>query len=313
MSTPVLLLLGLVLLAVGGDVLVRGAVATATRLGVSPLLIGLTLVGFGTSTPELVTSLEAALRGAPGIAVGNVVGSNIANILLILGVAAVIAPFAVGAAFRRDGTAVVLSAVLLVAVCLLGRIGPVIGGAFLALLLAYLVLSVRQDRAAGAGAATAPPERKPMPVPLALLLVAGGIAATILGARWLVEGAVRLAAGLGVSETVIGLTIVAVGTSLPELVTSVTAALRRQGDIAFGNVLGSNVFNVLFILGATALVRPIDVPASIARVDVWVVLAASLGLALVARTGWRVTRAEGAGLLAAYLAYLAYLGLGAAG
>lgn len=310
MSLVITLIIGLVLLAVGGDVLVRGAVAVAQRLGVSPLLIGLTLVGFGTSTPELVTSLQAALIGSPGIAVGNVVGSNIANILLILGVAAVMSPFAVAArTFRRDGAAVVIAALALVAVCLLGVVGPVTGLVFLAALAAYLLVSVRQDRAAVAGgpAPTEEPASKPLSVPVSLLLVAGGIVATVSGARLLVAGASELARGLGVSDTVIGLTIVAVGTSLPELVTSVTAALKKQGDIAFGNVLGSNVFNVLFILGATSLVTPIAVPGEIVAVDVWVMLAATLALAWVAVTGWRVTRTEGAALLAGYAAYLGWL------
>ena len=314
MPLAVTLTLGLVLLAGGGDVLVRGATQVARRLGVSPLLIGLTLVGFGTSTPELVTSIQAALAGSPGIAIGNVVGSNVANVLLILGVAAVVAPFAVSPqAFKRDGVAVVGAAVLLVAVCLYGTVTAWVGLAFLATLAAYLVLSVRQDRRADAGteAALGEGERLP-PVLLSLLLVAVGIGATVLGARWLVQGAIVLARDLGVSETVIGLTIVAVGTSLPELVTSVVAAAKRQSALAFGNVIGSNVFNVLFILGATALVRPVEVPAEIVRVDVWVMLAATLALAAAAVTGWRVTRGEGAVLLAGYVAYLAWLALGAA-
>ena len=314
MALALSLIIGLVLLAVGGDVLVRGAVGAARRFGVSPLLIGLTLVGFGTSTPELVTSVQAALAGSPGIAIGNVIGSNIANILLILAVAALIAPFAVSpATFRRDGAVVVGAAALLVLVCLAGTVTLVWGLGFLAALVAYLVFSVRQDRRADAPTEATLADGPPAP-PLwrSFAFAVGGIVATIFGARLLVSGAIELAQGLGVSETVIGLTIVAVGTSLPELVTSVTAALKRQSDIAFGNVLGSNVFNVLFILGATSLVRPIEVPAEVVRVDVWVMLAATLALAVAAITGWRITRAEGAVLLAGYAAYLGWLALGAA-
>ena len=303
------LLGGLILLAVGGDVLVRGAVAIAQRLGVSPLLIGLTLVGFGTSTPELVTSVQAALAGSPGIAVGNVVGSNTANVLLILGVAAVIAPFAVHKeSFARDGAALLGSAVLLVIACLIGTVSAVGGLVFLAGLAAYLIFSIRSERGGQvAGEADAAPTERRLGAPLAALLVLAGIAATILGARLLVSAATEIARGVGVSEAMIGLTIVAVGTSLPELVTSVVAAVRRQSDIAFGNVVGSNVFNVLFIMGATALIRPLAVPEQIARVDVWVMLAATVVLAAMAVTGWRISRREGAALLGAYGAYLAWL------
>lgn len=299
------LLGGLLLLAAGGDVLVRGAVAIAQRLRVSPLLIGLTLVGFGTSTPELVTSVQAALAGSPGIAVGNVVGSNTANVLLILGVAAVIAPFGVAKeSFGRDGAALVASAVLLLIACLIGTVSAGLGVVFLLGLAAYLFLSVKLERASSADEA---PMGRGMGVPLSVALVLGGIVATIFGARLLVSAATEIARGAGVSEAVIGLTIVAVGTSLPELVTSVVAAVRRQSDIAFGNVVGSNVFNVLFIMGVTSLIRPLEVPAQIARVDVWVMLAATLVLAGMAVTGWRVSRREGAALLAGYAAYLAWL------
>lgn len=287
----------------------RGAVALATRLGVSPLLVGLTVVGFGTSTPELVTSLQAAFAGAPGIAVGNVVGSNIANILLILGVAALIYPVAVGrAAFRRDGTALVLATLAGGVVILSGNLARP-GGALLVVgLIAYIVLAYRLERAADgpqdvpeATMATAP----------ALGLSAVGIVLTILGARFLVQGATGIATDFGVSETVIGLTVVAVGTSLPELVTAMVAGLKRQGDIAFGNVVGSNIYNILGILGVTALIRPIEVPAQIAGLDVWVMGASTLALLAVAITGWRVSRGEGAVLIAAYLAYVGWLALGA--
>jgi cation:H+ antiporter len=294
----------------GGDLLVRGASSLAARFGVSPLLIGLVLVGFGTSTPELVTSLQAAFAGAPGVAVGNVVGSNIANILLILGVTAVISPVVVsGQAFRRDGIVLVISALMCLAIVLLGALSPLAGAVLIAALGGYIFFCVRQERqAAAAGGGEAANEFKggrSMGIDAGLIL--GGLVLTILGARWLVTGAVELASNLGVSDAIIGLSVVAIGTSLPELVTSFAAARRGEGDIAFGNIVGSNIYNVLFILGATALVKPIEVPASIAAVDIWVMLAATAALVVTAVTGWRVTRLEGAALLTSYCAYVAWL------
>ena len=311
------LLLGFVLLVGGGEALVRGATALASRLGVSPLLIGLTVVGFGTSTPELVTSLQAAFDGAPGIAVGNVVGSNIANILLILGVTALICPIAVARGeFGRDGAALAVATAACVLVCVTGALARGPGALLVAGLAGYIAFAFWQGRRATAEAA---PAGNPLPstvgaqappalsVPLALLFAAGGIALTILGARFLVAAAVELATAWGVSDAVIGLTVVAVGTSLPELVTGVVAALRREADIAFGNVVGSNIYNVGGILGLTALIKPIPVPEAIADFDVWVMAGATLALVVVAVSGWRITRLEGAALLAAYGAYMVAL------
>lgn len=295
---------GFVLLMAGGEILVRGAVALAARLGVSPLVIGLTVVGFGTSTPELVTSLDAALSGAPGIAVGNVIGSNTANILLILGIAALMAPIVVDrAAFLRDGGAAMAAALAALAVVMTGALSRPAGAALILALIVYLWLAFRRGRVVD-DVALDVPQRGPV---AAGLLAAGGIALTILGARLLVHGATGLAEAWGVSEAVIGVTVVAVGTSLPELATSIVAALKREGDIAFGNVVGSNIYNVFGILGATALVRPIPVPPEIASFDIWVMLAATVALTVVAVTGWRITRAEGGVLVAAYLAYCAVL------
>ncbi|WP_375263169.1 calcium/sodium antiporter [Palleronia sp.] len=305
------LALGLILLVAGGEALVRGAVALAERLGVSPLLIGLTVVGFGTSTPELVTSLQAAFQGSPGLAVGNVVGSNIANILLILGITALLSPVVVSRdAFRRDGGALILATIVTTLIVLTGALGRV-GGAVLMLgLVAYIVVAYRLERAGPAAVAEESSEPA-MPLWRAALYALGGIAITVLGARFLVSSATSLAEAAGVSETLIGLTVVAVGTSLPELVTGVMAAIRRQGDIAFGNVLGSNIYNVLGILGVTALAQPLEVPAEIAGFDIWVMGAATLLLAGVAVTGWRVSRAEGGVLLALYVAYTGWLAAGA--
>jgi cation:H+ antiporter len=311
--TYLILAAGLVLLLAGGEALVRGSVAAASRLGVSKLVIGLTLVGFGTSTPELAASLDAALSGAPGVAIGNVVGSNIANILLILGLSAVLLPVATRpAAFRRDGAALALASLLLLGVCWLGVLSRPAGLVLLAILAAYTLHTYRSERRAAASpsarmhAAEAEEVAAPaLSMPAALALTAGGIVAIVLGADLLVGAALTLARAAGISETVIGLTLVAVGTSLPELATSVTAAIRRHGDVAFGNVVGSNIFNILGIAGTTALVSPIPIPAQILAFDIWAMLAATAALIAFAVTGWRVTRTEGAVLLAAYAAYLA--------
>ncbi len=305
------LILGFALLVAGGEALVRGAVSVASRYGVSPLLIGLTLVGFGTSAPELVTSLQAAWDGFPGIAVGNVVGSNIANILFILGVAAVIMPMAIDPiAFRRDGTALAIATVLAIGVVLYGSLDRWMGSVLLVALLTYVWIAYKTDRVV---VAVGEPDIA-IEVPLihgsiwsAFGLVFGGIAVTILGARFTVDAAVTLALLWGMSETVVGLTVVALGTSLPELVTSVMAALRRESGIAFGNVIGSNIYNILGILGVTALVQPIPIPSQIAQLDVWVMSAATLAL-IVAVTAWRrIGRRTGIAFLGAYAGYTAWL------
>lgn len=304
--TFVLLGVGLVLLMAGGSLLVKGASDTALALGVSPLMIGLTLVGFGTSAPELVTSIQAALDGAPGIAVGNVVGSNICNVLLILGLAAVMSPIVTSArSFRRDGLVLALSALACLAVVMSGQAGRLAGVLLIGALVGYIWWAYRTEKEE--------PEEMALPVrlPLAIGIAVAGLVLVVLGARWLVQGAVDLASALGVSDTLIGLTIVAVGTSLPELVTSVMAAMRGQHSIAFGNVVGSNIYNVLGILGATALVVPVPIPPEIAAFDIWVMLAATAALIVFAVTGWKVTRGEGAVFLGGYAAYCGWLVAGA--
>ena len=313
--TYVELAVGLVLLLGGGEALVKGSVAVARRLDVSPLLIGLTLVGFGTSTPELVACLQAALRGAPGIAIGNIVGSNIANVLLILGLAAVIFPLATTKeAFRRDSAVLIGASLLMLGAVLLGALGRAAGIVFLVLLALYTIYTYlterrRPDAAAEvrrAEAEAAAPARE-MALWQGLLLAAGGIAAVVIGAGFLVDAAVVIARAAGLSETVIGLTLVAVGTSLPELVTGVMAAIRRQADVAFGNIVGSNIFNVLGIAGLTAVVSPIAVPPEIATLDIWVMLGAAVLLVVFAATGWRVARREGLVFLVCYAGYMAVL------
>jgi len=313
----------LVLLVAGGELLVRGASRTAERLGMSPLLIGLTLVGFGTSTPELVTSVQASLAGSPGIAVGNIVGSNIANILLILGVAAVITPIAVRQqALMRDGMVVLATAAVFCAIGFALPLDRTVGAVFIAGLGAYLYYVYRQETAGAPGGHTAAYEKfdahrklqgsaednlppAPQAAVLAineasllvpLLLAIGGLIIVIAGGKLLVDCATGVARSFGISETVIGLTVVAIGTSLPELVTSVIAAVRRQGDMALGNILG--------IGGVTALIAPTVIPAQIVRFDNLIMLAVSAALLVIARTGYRIGRIEGMALMAGYGAYV---------
>lgn len=306
-----LIVAGFAGLIFGGELLVRGAVSLAQTFRVSPLVIGLTLVGFGTSTPELVTSLQAAFVGSPGIAVGNVVGSNIANILLILGLTALLRPIAVNSqVLQRDGTVMLLATFICLAVVLSGVLSRLAGIGCLTALALYLVgtLWLERRRSAAEIQDDLPSLEGILSKPwAAAALLAIGLIITIVAARLLVIGAISLATDIGMSETVIGLTVVAVGTSLPELITSLVAARRGQSDMALGNIIGSNIFNVLGILGATALVHPIPVPAAIASLDIWVMLAATVVLIIMCATGRRISRREGGALLTAYIAYTAVL------
>lgn len=300
--------IGLVLMLAGGESLVRGAVGLARRLGVSPMVIGVTLVGFGTSAPELATCIDAVLRDAPGIAVGNVVGSNIANVLLILATAALLHPIVCRPReLKRDGGVLLVSGIICAAVILIGRAERWLGAVFLLILIGYLIAAALDDRRQNNGDAKEDAETGPRPLPLDLALLAFGIGGVIFGADLLVTGAVDLARWLNVSETTIGLSVVAIGTSLPELATAVIASLKRESDLAFGNVIGSNIFNVFGILGAAALTRPFTIPADLADVDLWVMLAATLALLVFAATGLRISRREGVVLLAGYVAYLGFL------
>lgn len=307
---------GLLLLALGGDVLVRGAVRVAEALGVSPLLIGLTLVGFGTSTPELVTSIEASMLGSPGIAIGNIVGSNIANILLILGLSALLAPIAVsGSALSRDGVLVVAVAVVLMMIGLEASLDRLAGAALVMGLVGYLTYAWFTERAQAGdhtaafqktealqGVTTVGGGAHALWWPLMLAIV--GLGLVVIGGSVLVEAAIGLARRYEVSESFIGLTIVAVGTSLPELVTSLVAAARRQSDVALGNILGSNIYNVLGIAGITGLIAPTTIPAEIVAFDAPVMVAASVLLLTFAWSGRIISRLEGGVLLALYCTYL---------
>lgn len=306
---------GLIVLTIGAEILIRGSTALARQLGVSDLLIGLTLVGFGTSTPELVSSVQAALLGSPGVAVGNVVGSNIANILLILGLSVVIAPFAIERrAFRRDGLVVFIATIAMIGVSMTGEFGRLAGFAFVTSIAAYIYYAFQTERRAPHSPEAAQHTAEAMAVPpgprsafLDVIMAVAGLGLLVFGAKLLVGGAINIAAALGVSETIIGLTIVAIGTSLPELVTASMAAMRGQSALALGNVVGSNIYNILGILGATAAIRPIAAPEEIVAFDNWVMLAATLLMIVFSMTHSRLTRLEGAVMVAGYAAYIFWL------
>jgi cation:H+ antiporter len=297
--TYVLFIIGLVALLGGGEYLVRGASSIARRMHLSPMVIGLTVVGFGTSAPELLVSVQAALAGQPGLAIGNVLGSNIANILLILGVAAAIAALVIPIRqVWRDLGFMGLATAMIWVMLLDGTISRLDGVILVMGLIAFLASAFLL------GEPEVPDEDQPVaPLGIALLMTLGGLVALVIGARLLVDSASEIARAFGVSEAVIGLTVVAVGTSLPELATSVIAAFRRQTDIAVGNVIGSNIFNIFSILGITALITPIPADPRFASVDMlWVAgTAAALMVMAVALRG--VPRVAGFGLLAVYAIY----------
>jgi cation:H+ antiporter len=314
-----LLLLGIALLAGGGEALIRGALGLSKRIRLSPLLVGLVVVGFGTSMPELVVSVDAMLAGHPEIAVGNVVGSNIANILLVLGLCAVVTPLNVTPlALRRDAFSMVGATVVFLMLAGAGVLGWQGGLVLLVTLAAYLTLSYRTERRAADSPAAAMRqaeagtlERYPHSLARSLGAVLLGLLLLISGSRLVLAGAVGIAEVLSVSEAMIGLTLVAVGTSLPELTVSFIAALRRQADVAVGNILGSNIFNVLGILGVAACVEPLAVEGRIASIDQWVMLGAAITLVLLLLTDRALKRAEGAVLLSCYGGYVwaSYAGL----
>ncbi|MBZ0172563.1 MAG: calcium/sodium antiporter [Phycisphaerales bacterium] len=321
------LAVALVLLILGADCMVHGAVVLARQLGVSPFFIGVTVVAFGTSAPELAASIGAALDGAGELAIGNVLGSNIANICLILGVTAMIKPVPVDRSIWRVDAPIMLAITIAASFTMLDRfwnpaatIGRLDGALLVTGLIAYIWYNAKAGKidpkeiehdveiemgdsmiADPATAGKALSSLKP------ILLVAIGLAGLILGAKLLVDGARSIAVAVGVSETIIGLTIVAFGTSIPELVFSARAAMKNHPEIAIGNIIGSNVFNILSVLGIAALARPIVIPVEAVRRDIWVVWGATAVCLVMMKTQRRVSRSEGAALLVGYLAYTAYL------
>ncbi len=302
--TAFLIAAGLFGLFVGGELLVRFASSLAQRLGISPLVVGLTVVAFGTSAPELAASLTAALRGSPEIAFGNVIGSNTANIGLILGLSALAVPLATRTTFvRRELPFMVLTGAALLPLLLDGRLGRLEGAGLVGVLLVYLLVLFR----VGSAPDDAPAERATGSLLLSLVGITGGLVLLVGGAQALVAGAVTVATALGVPETVVGLTLVAVGTSLPELVSSLVAARKGEGDLALGNIVGSNIFNVLAILGVTSLVQPLATPFAELSVNLWIMVGFSLLAALFLTTRLVLSRWEGALLLGLYVGYTAWL------
>jgi cation:H+ antiporter len=305
-----LLALGIGLLYAGGEGLVRGAANLGRRLGLSPMVIGLTIVSMGTSSPELAASLVGVFQGAPAVALGNIIGSNIANLSLVLGVTGAIWPLAVAARFiQREVPFMLLTSALVFPIVWDNRVSRLEGAVLLAILIIYLInllwkrapeeakVSAEFDEAFG---------DRWQSVGVSLLMVIAGIGLLVAGAQALIQGAVGMARSLGVGERVIGLTVVAFGTSLPELASSLVAAARKEGDIVIGNLIGSNVFNILFILGTTAAVRPVAVVEPI-WIDLIVMMMVSLVVWRCFGSGSRLSRAEAIGLVVGYCTYVVAL------
>ncbi|RRR73870.1 MAG: calcium/sodium antiporter [Candidatus Viridilinea halotolerans] len=319
-----LLIAGFVLLVVGGELLVRGASALAVVAGISPLVIGLTVVAFGTSAPELAVSIQAGIAGASDIAIGNVVGSNIFNILFVLGTCALVAPLVVSIQLiRREVPILIAISFLMALLALDGTVGLFDGIMLTAGIILYVSWSVISSRRETAAAQAefaqefGAPEQQSKPTLRMLVtnltLLVGGLGLLVLGAHWLVDGAVSLAQALGVSDVIIGLTIVAIGTSLPEVVTSVVATMRNERDIAIGNAIGSSIFNILCIVGIASMVTPggLNVAQSVINFDLPVMLATTVACLPIFFSGMTIARWEGALFFGYYIAYTTYLILSA--
>ena len=314
---------GLVALVAGAEGLVRGAARIAARTGLSSVVIGLTVVAFGTSTPELAVSANAVLNGSGDLAIGNVVGSNIANVLLILGLSALVGGGLVVAQriVRIDVPIMIGASILILLLSLDGTLGSIEGAALVGLIVTYTVWTVRSARAENAGVvaeyddALDPESLRRTPFVVDIVLVVVGLGLLVGGARWMVNSASTMAADLGASDLVIGLTIVAVGTSMPELATSVLAAIRGERDIAVGNAVGSNIFNLLAVLGVSAVIADggIAVLETVQRFDLPVMTAVAVACLPVFLTGYLLSRWEGAVFVAYYVAYVTYLVLDATG
>jgi len=322
--TFVYLIAGLVLLVAGAEVLVRGAAKLAAQFGIPPLVIGLTVVAFGTSAPETAVSVQAAINGSGDLAIGNVIGSNIANVLLILGLTALVAPLIVSRQLIRLDVPIMIGASLVTyALAWDGSLSRLDGALLFAAVVAYtlfLVISSRREKAAEADDEFAKEFGLDEPAkPYAGLINAGlviaGLVLLVLGSNFLVEGAVELARALGLSELVIGLTVIAIGTSLPELATSILAAIRGERDIAVGNIVGSNIFNLLCVLGLASLVSPqaIAVSANALAFDFPVMIAVAVACLPIFFAGYTINRWEGLLFIAYYIAYTLYLVMSSTG
>jgi cation:H+ antiporter len=303
--------IGLALLTIGGEALIRGALASAQRLGVSPLLSGLVIVGFGTSAPELVVSVNAAVDGQSDIAIGNVLGSNIGNILLILGLCALITPLTVRPlALQRDAITVVAASILFLILAVGSQLGRLDALFLIGALVAYLGWAFWSEtfQSAPSGDLHKAESEELTAIPKsamsAVISSLFGLLFLISGSQVFLIGATGMAQHFGIPESVIGLTLVAVGTSLPELSISLLAAFRRHADVAIGNILGSNIFNLLGILGISALLQPLSIPQRMLQFDQWVMLVTSVVLLLFLYTGRKLSRVEGGILFTCYCTYV---------
>jgi cation:H+ antiporter len=312
MPSLLLIVLGLAALLAGAEVLVRGGTGLAGWLGIRPMIVGLTVVSLGTSVPELAVGIDAAVSGSPGLAVGNIVGTNLVNILFILGLSALLVPVALQrVTLRFDLPAMTVAALLMFLLAFDGRLSAVDGLVLLAAGTTYTWLLLRlsrRDRDAGTEPSDVPAGSRPGPLRSSLELLVG-ILVIVLGAELLVEGAVDAAQTLGVSEAVIGLTVVAIGTSAPELVTTVLSTLRGDREIALGNLLGSSIYNIVFVLGLTVVIAPdgVPVPDEVLAADLVLMAVVALAAVPVFVSGARITRAEGGLFVGTYLGYLTWL------
>lgn len=304
------LLGGLVSLFIGAEGLIRGSSNLAIKIGITPLVVGLTVVAFGTSAPELVVSLKAAILGNSSISLGNIIGSNIANIALIVGIASLIRPMDVHAnVIRREIPIMIGVSVMLILFLIDGEIGFIDGLVFVIGLIIYLVLNVMlalKEKNPEVDLEFEEGLKSKIGIPLSIILMIVGLGLLVLGANLFVQSAVAIAKIFNVSDAIIGLTIVAIGTSLPELITSIVASIKKESDIAIGNVVGSNIFNILGILGITALIIPISA-VGISYVDFGIMLLTAIILFPLSRTGFSISRFEGMILLLGYLGYMYYL------
>ncbi|MDJ0324471.1 calcium/sodium antiporter [Cryobacterium sp. PH31-AA6] len=313
------LLIGLLAVIGGAELVVRGGSRVAARFGISPMVIGVTIVAIGTSAPELAIGIDAAARGSGSLAIGNIAGTNALNVLFILGLVALLRPVRLHSqTLKLDLPVIVVASILMLLLTMDGTLSRPDGAILLSLGAAYTVLIVRAARREAAGVrrefareygATKREVASTADLVRNVVWLVAGLAVIVVGADWLVDGAVKIARGFGVSETVIGLTIVAIGTSAPELVTAIVATLRKERDIAIGNLLGSTIYNIVFVLGTTALIPsggiPVDAP--LIAIDIPFMVAASIACVPVFLSGHRIRRLEGAAFVTAYLIYLTYL------
>ena len=301
---------GLIMLFIGAEGLIRGSSTLAIKIGITPLIVGLTVVAFGTSAPELVVSLKAALVGNSSISLGNVIGSNIANIALILGIASLIRPLYVHAnIIMREIPIMIGVSILLIVLLLDGEVGFIDGLIFVLGIIVYTIVNIymaRKEKSSEVKEEFEEGLKSRLGVSVSIIFVVIGLVLLIVGANFFVQSAVAIAKLFNISDAIIGLTIVAIGTSLPELITSIVASYKKESDIAIGNVVGSNIFNILGILGITALIVPIS-STGISNLDLIIMVLTAILLVPISKSGMRISRIEGLFLVAGYVAYTYYL------